>query len=396
MSTEKIKNSLKIGSDKDGYFGEYGGIAAGENLMNNLEELKKAFEAAIKDKKFLDEFAYYCKHWIGRPSPIYFAERITNKIGGAKIYFKQEHLNHTGSHKPTNTLFQVLLAKRMGKKKIICESGAGQHWSAAAANAAKFGMPIVGVMGKIDCARVNQNLIKAKHYGGKLKIVEGSLREAITAAIKEWSNNPDYYYLIGSTCSSSPFVDIVRYAQSIIGKEMREQFMELEGKLPNEIIACAGAGSNFTGSIFEFLDEPEIKKVVVEAEETAALTNGTKGIQQGMVTKFLQSDDGSKSLGGSSLGAGIMYYGISPQLAHLKDIGAIEASTASDKELLETYKLVAQNEGIGISFEPAAAVTEALKRAKGKPKDYIICATACGRVEKDLDVIERLIGKDFE
>tara|TARA_B100000963_G_C22579337_1_gene650059 strand:- start:327 stop:1100 length:774 start_codon:yes stop_codon:yes gene_type:complete len=257
-------------------------------------------------------------------------------------------------------------------------------------------MPILGVMGKIDCARVNQNLIKAKHYGGKLKIVEGSLREAITAAIKEWSNNPDYYYLIGSTCSSSPFVDIVRYAQSIIGKEMREQFIELEGKLPNEIVACAGAGSNFTGSIFEFLDEPEIKKVVVEAEETAALTNGTKGIQQGMVTKFLQSADGSRSLGGSSLGAGIMYYGISPQLAHLKDIGAIEASTASDKELLETYKLVAQNEGIGISFEPAAAVTEALKRAKGKPKDYVICATACGRVEKDLDVIESLIGKDFE
>ena len=394
------KNSLKNGPDELGYYGEgesaMGGMAVGETLMPALHELNLAFEDAIKDKAFLDEFAYYCKHYIGRPSPLYYAENLTKKLGGAKILFKQEHLNHTGSHKINNSLFQVLLAKRMGKKNLICESGAGQHYSACAAVAAKFGIPLIGVMGEVDIKRVNQNIIKAKHYGAKLKAVPGTLKEAITDAIKTWITNPDYYYVCGSAVSSFPFPKIVQFAQSIIGKEIREQCLEQEKKLPNMISGCVGGGSNFIGSIHEFLDEPNIKKIGVEAAETAALTHGTPNIMQGMKSYMLASSDGSKSLGGSSLGAGIQYFGVGPQHSYLKDQGAVTYTSATDKEILNAYKVVAQTEGISSALEPMAAAAEVLKQAKGKPKDFIIVLSLCGRGEKDLDTIEEHMGKDFE
>jgi len=394
------KNSLKNGPDELGYYGEgesaMGGMAVGETLMPALHELNLAFEDAIKDKAFLDEFAYYCKHYIGRPSPLYYAENLSNKLGGAKILFKQEHLNHTGSHKITNSLFQVLLAKRMGKKNLICESGAGQHYSATAAVAAKFGIPLIGVMGEVDIKRVNQNIIKAKHYGAKLKAVPGTLKEAITDAIKTWISNPDYYYVCGSAVSSFPFPKIVQFAQSIIGREIREQCLEQEKKLPDMICGCVGGGSNFIGSIHEFLDEPNIKKIGVEAAETAALSNGTPGIMQGMKTYMLQTEDGSKSLGGKSLGAGIQYFSVGPQHSYLKDQGAVTYTSATDKEILNAYKVVAQTEGISSALEPMAAAAEVLKQAKDKPKDFIIVLSLCGRGEKDLDTIEEHMGKDFE
>ena len=394
------KNSLKNGPDELGYYGEgesaMGGMAVGETLMPALHELNLAFEDAIKDKAFLDEFAYYCKHYIGRPSPLYYAENLTKKLGGAKILFKQEHLNHTGSHKITNSLFQVLLAKRMGKKNLICESGAGQHYSATAAVAAKFGIPLIGVMGEVDIKRVNQNIIKAKHYGAKLKAVPGTLKEAITDAIKTWITNPDYYYVCGSAVSSFPFPKIVQFAQSIIGRETREQCLEQEKKLPDMLIACCGGGSNLIGMIHEFLDEPNIKKIGVEAAETAALTHGTPNIMQGMKSYMLASSDGSKSLGGSSLGAGIQYFGVGPQHSYLKDQGAVTYTSATDKEILNAYKVVAQTEGISSALEPMAAAAEVLKQAKGKPKDFIIVLSLCGRGEKDLDTIEEHMGKDFE
>ena len=394
------KNSLKNGPDELGYYGEgesaMGGMAVGETLMPALHELNLAFEDAIKDKAFLDEFAYYCKHYIGRPSPLYHAENLSNKLGGAKILFKQEHLNHTGSHKITNSLFQVLLAKRMGKKNLICESGAGQHYSATAAVAAKFGIPLIGVMGEVDIKRVNQNIIKAKHYGAKLKAVPGTLKEAITDAIKTWITNPDYYYVCGSAVSSFPFPKIVQFAQSIIGREIREQCLEQEKKLPDMLIACCGGGSNLIGMIHEFLDEPNIKKIGVEAAETAALTHGTPNIMQGMKSYMLASSDGSKSLGGSSLGAGIQYFGVGPQHSYLKDQGAVTYTSATDKEILNAYKVVAQTEGISSALEPMAAAAEVLKQAKGKPKDFIIVLSLCGRGEKDLDTIEEHMGKDFE
>jgi len=374
-----------------------GGMAVGETLMPALHDLNLGFENAIKDKEFLEEYAYYCKHYIGRPSPYYYAENLSNHLGGPKIFFKQEHLNHTGSHKVNNSLFQVLLAKRMGKTHLICESGAGQHYSATAAVAAKFNMPLIGVMGDIDVRRVNQNIIKAKHYGAKLKTVPGTLKEAITDAIKTWTTNPEYAYICGSVVSSNPFPKIVAFAQSIIGKEIREQSMTQEGKLPDMICGCVGGGSNFAGSIFEFLDEPNIIKVGVEAAETAALTNGTPGIMQGMKTYMLQTDDGAKSLGGMSLGAGITYFSVGPLHSYLKDQGAVTYSSATDKEMLEAYKLIAKTEGICSALEPMAAAAEVIfRQSKNKSKDFHICISLCGRGEKDLDTIQENIGKDFE
>lgn len=395
------KNSLKNGPDELGYYGNgksaMGGMAVGETLMPALHELNLGFENAIKDKEFLEEYAYYCKHYIGRPSPYYYAENLSNHLGGPKIFFKQEHLNHTGSHKVNNSLFQVLLAKRMGKTHLICESGAGQHYSATAAVAAKFNMPLIGVMGDIDVRRVNQNIIKAKHYGAKLKTVPGTLKEAITDAIKTWTTNPEYAYICGSVVSSNPFPKIVAFAQSIIGKEIREQSMTQEGKLPDMICGCVGGGSNFAGSIFEFLDEPNIIKVGVEAAETAALTNGTPGIMQGMKTYMLQTDDGAKSLGGMSLGAGITYFSVGPLHSYLKDQGAVTYSSATDKEMLEAYKLIAKTEGICSALEPMAAAAEVIfRQSKNKSKDFHICISLCGRGEKDLDTIQENIGKDFE
>ena len=399
MSSE-TKNSLKNGPDELGYYGEgknaMGGMASGEILMPVLHELNEGFKEAIKDKSFLDEYAYYCKHYIGRPSPLYYAEALTKKLGGAKILFKQEHLNHTGSHKANNSLFQILLARRMKKKALICESGAGQHFSATAAIAAKFSMPLTGVMGDVDVKRVNQNIIKAKHYGAKLKTVPGTLKEAITEAIKIFSTNPEYAYICGSAVSSFPYPLIVQFAQSIIGQELRKQSLEQEGKLPNMLVGCVGGGSNFMGLIHEFLDDKEISKVGVEAHETAALTNGTHGIMQGMKTYMLQNADGSKSLGGASLGAGIQYFSVGPQHSFLKDQGAVKYTSAADDEILDAYKLIAQTEGICSALEPMAAASYVIKTAPKKPKDYIICLNLCGRGEKDLDTIQEHIGKDFE
>ena len=395
-----MKNSLKQGPDELGYYGSgkhaRGGRAVGETLVPVLQELSEAFEDAIKDQSFLDKFHYYCKHYIGRPSPLYYAENLTKKIGGAKILFKSEHLNHTGSHKVTNCLFQTLLAIRMNKTKLICESGAGAHYSAAAAVAAKFNLPLIGVMGDIDVKRVNTNIIKARHYGAKLEVVKGSLKEAITETLKIWTSSPESYYLCGSAVAASPFPRIVQYAQSIIGKEIREQCMEQEKKLPDMIVACLGAGSNAIGSFHEFLDEPSVKLVGVEGETSAALTNGTLGIMQGMKSYMLQSEDGSIANRTSDIAAGINYFSVGPQHSYLKDIGRAEYTSAKNEELLESYKLVAKTEGICSALEPMAAITETVKRAKGKPKDYVIVVSLCGRGEKDLDQIEEKIGKDFE
>ena len=394
------KNSLKTGPDELGYYGEgekaMGGIAVGETLMPALHELSQGFEEAIKDKNFLDEYAYYCKHYIGRPSPLYYAENLTKQLGGAKIIFKQEHLNHTGSHKINNSLFQVLLAKRMGKKYLLCESGAGQHYSATAAVAAKFGLPLVGIMGDVDVQRVNQNIIKAKHYGAKLKAVPGTLKEAITEAIKTWTSDPDSAYICGSVVSAHPFPKIVAFAQSIIGREIREQSLQQEGKIPDMIIGCVGGGSNFAGAIYEFLDDKHVEKIGVEAAETAALSNGTPGIMQGMKTYLLQSEDGAKSLGGNSLGAGIQYFGVGPLHSYLHDQKAVTYTSATDEEILNAYKMIAKYEGISSALEPMAAAAHLIKIAKDKPKNYLICLSLCGRGEKDLDTLEQYIGKDFE
>ena len=242
-----------------------------------------------------------------------------------------------------------------------------------------------------------QNIIKAKHYGAKLKAVPGTLKEAITDAIKTWTTNPDFAYICGSVVSAHPFPKIVAFAQSIIGREIREQSLEQEGKLPDMIVGCVGGGSNFAGAIYDFLDEPSVSKIGVEAHETAALSNGTPGIMQGMKTYMLQTDDGAKSLGGMSLGAGITYFSVGPLHSYLKDQNAVTYSSATDQEMLEAYKIIARTEGICSALEPMAAAAEVIfRQAKNKPKDYTICLSLCGRGEKDLDTIQEHIGKDFE
>ncbi len=392
-----MKNkSLRSGPDSRGYYGEFGGIYSGITLVPNLLELDKAFNEAIRDQKFLDEFNYHLKHFVGRPSPLYNAQGLTKKIGGAKILFKQEHLNHTGSHKVNNALFQVLLAKRMGKKSLLCESGAGAHFSAVAAVSAKMSMPLIGVMGETDVKRVNQNIIKAKHYGAKLVTTPGTLKDAITAVLKMWTADPETYYVCGSTVASAPFPRIVQYAQSVIGRETRKQIMEMEGRLMDLCIGCIGGGSNFLGLIHEFLDEPNVKMIGVEASESAALTKGTVGIMQGMKSFMLQNEYGSATMGGPNIAAGTQFYSVGPEHSYLKSIGRVEYRSCTDREMLDAYKMCAKYEGIIPALEPMAGLFHALKEAKGKSKDYLICCSLCGRGEKDLDQIENLIGKEFE
>lgn len=395
MSKTKLTKSLRSGPDQNGYYGNFGGMYVGETLIRPLMELDDAFKSAIKDKKFIDEFHYHLKNFVGSPSPLYYAENLTKKIGGAKILFKQEHLNHTGSHKVRNALFQILLAKRMGKKKILVESGAGAHFSATAACAAKFGIPVEGVMGSVDIKRVSQNVIKAKHYGAKLNSTPGSLKDAITKVLKLWTSEPDSYYCCGSVVASNPFPKIVQYAQSFIGKELRDQILKQEKKLPNLLVGAVGGGSNFLGLIHEFLDEPQIKMLGVEAKNSAALTNGTIGIMQGMKSYMLQKKDGSSVLNAQSIAAGIQFYSVGPQHSYLKSIGRVQYTSASDREMLNAYKLLAKYEGICAALEPCAALSKTFSIAKNKPKNYIIVTSLCGRGDVNLDTIEEVIGNEF-
>ena len=259
------KNTLRNGPNAAGYYGEFGSRYAPEILMPNLIELEKAFNDAINDQSFIDEFEYYLKEWIGRPNPLYFAEQLTKQIGGAKIYFKSDHLNHLGAHKGNNALFQILLAKRMGKTKVLCETGAGAHLIATAAAGAFKSLPVIGYMGRDDVIKQSTNVLKAKLFGAK--VVEcfdgtgekGVLKDACTSVLKAWSSDPDAFYCCGSAIGPHPFPRIVQFAQSVIGKEIREQIMEKEGRLPDAIAACIGGGSNLIGAVHEFLDDKEVE-----------------------------------------------------------------------------------------------------------------------------------------
>ena len=331
------KNTLRNGPNAEGYYGEFGSRYAPEILMPNLIELEKAFNEAINDQSFIDEFEYYLKEWIGRPNPLYYAEQLTKKIGGAKIYFKSDHLNHLGAHKGNNALFQILLAKRMGKTKVLCETGAGAHLIATAAAGAFKSLPVIGYMGRDDVIKQSTNVLKAKLFGAK--VVEcfdgtgekGVLKDACTAVLKAWSSDPDAFYCCGSAIGPHPFPRIVQYAQSVIGREIREQIMEKEGRLPDAIAACIGGGSNLIGAVHEFLDDKEVELHGVEPEHSAALTNGTIGIMQGFKSFMLQSESGDATLSTQSLASGINFYSAGPEHAYLKQIKRIKYSHVSDK-----------------------------------------------------------------
>ena len=377
------------------YFGEYGGRYIPEVLRPAFEELEQAFDHYSVDPAFNRELDGLFTDYVGRPTPLYYAENLTKHLGGAKIYFKMEALAHTGAHKINNAIAQALLAKRMGKKRVIAETGAGQHGLATAASAAKMGLECEIFMGAVDVARQHPNVLGMKLYGAKVtSVTDGAqtLTDAVNAAMKNWTERvADTHYIVGSVLCADPYPRMVRTFQSIIGREVKRQIMEKEGRLPDLLIACVGGGSNSMGLFYPFLDT-DVKMVGVEAGgrsdkpgEHAARMNGRgkPGIVQGYKSYFLQDDNGSL-LPTHSISAGLDYAGIGPELASLGDSGRVEFALARDEAVLEAVKLVARNEGILPALESSHGLAEMIVRAPKMPKDSIIVANVSGRGDKDI------------
>lgn len=400
-------NSFKTGPDENGHFGIFGGRYVAETLMPLILDLEKHYTAAKNDPDFQAEVDYLNKHYTGRPSPLYFAESLTKHLGGAKIYFKRDELNHTGSHKINNCLGQILLAKKMGKTRIIAETGAGQHGVAAATVAAKFGFPCVVYMGKTDVERQSPNVFRMRLLGAEIVPVTagaGTLKDAMNEALRDWVTNvDDTYYLIGTAAGPHPYPELVRDFQSVIGKECKEQMMEAEGRLPDMLIACVGGGSNAIGLFHPFLDDKEVQIVGVEAgghglegdEHCASLSAGKPGVLHGNRTFLLQDDDGQITEG-HSISAGLDYPGIGPEHSYLKDIGRVEYVPIMDTEALEAFQLLCKTEGIIPALEPSHALAEVVKRAPKMGKDKIIVMNLCGRGDKDVFTVGKALGVDME
>jgi tryptophan synthase beta chain len=400
-------NSFKNGPDEDGHFGIFGGRYVAETLMPLILDLEKHYTAAKKDPSFQAEVDYLNKHYTGRPSPLYFAESLTEELGGAKIYFKRDELNHTGSHKINNCLGQILLAKRMGKTRIIAETGAGQHGVAAATVAAKFGFPCVVYMGKTDVERQSPNVFRMRLLGAEIVPVTagaGTLKDAMNEALRDWVTNvDDTYYLIGTAAGPHPYPELVREFQSVIGKECKEQMMEAEGRLPDMLVASVGGGSNAIGLFHPFLDDKEVEIIGVEAggrgldgdEHCASLSAGKPGVLHGNRTFLLQDDDG-QILEGHSISAGLDYPGIGPEHSYLRDSGRVEYVPIMDTEALEAFQLLCRTEGIIPALEPSHALAEVVKRAPKMDKDKIIVMNLCGRGDKDVFTVGKALGVDME
>lgn len=400
-------NSFKTGPDEDGHFGIFGGRYVAETLMPLILDLEKHYTAAKKDPSFQAEVDYLNKHYTGRPSPLYFAESLTEELGGAKVYFKRDELNHTGSHKINNCLGQILLAKRMGKTRIIAETGAGQHGVAAATVAAKFGFPCVVYMGKTDVERQSPNVFRMRLLGAEIVPVTsgaGTLKDAMNEALRDWVTNvDDTYYLIGTAAGPHPYPELVRDFQSVIGKECKEQMMEAEGRLPDMLIASVGGGSNAIGLFHPFLDDKEVEIIGVEAggrgldgdEHCASLSAGKPGVLHGNRTFLLQDDDG-QILEGHSISAGLDYPGIGPEHSYLRDSGRVEYVPIMDTEALDAFQLLCRTEGIIPALEPSHALAEVVKRAPKMGKDKIIVMNLCGRGDKDVFTVGKALGVDME
>jgi len=400
-------NSFKTGPDEDGHFGIFGGRYVAETLMPLILDLEKHYTAAKKDPSFQAEVDYLNKHYTGRPSPLYFAESLTEELGGAKIYFKRDELNHTGSHKINNCLGQILLAKRMGKTRIIAETGAGQHGVAAATVAAKFGFPCVVYMGKTDVERQSPNVFRMRLLGAEIVPVTagaGTLKDAMNEALRDWVTNvDDTYYLIGTAAGPHPYPELVREFQSVIGKECKEQMMEAEGRLPDMLVASVGGGSNAIGLFHPFLDDKDVEIVGVEAggrgldgdEHCASLSAGKPGVLHGNRTFLLQDDDG-QILEGHSISAGLDYPGIGPEHSYLRDSGRVEYVPIMDTEALDAFQLLCRTEGIIPALEPSHALAEVVKRAPKMGKDKIIVMNLCGRGDKDVFTVGKALGVDME
>ena len=390
--------------DAAGHFGGYGGVFVPETLMTALQELGAAYEIARKDPAFQKELKHHLKEFAGRPTELYFAERLTQHCGGAKIYLKREDLLHTGAHKINNALAQALLAKRMGKKRIIAETGAGQHGVATAAACAKFGLECVVYMGAHDMERQALNVFRMRLMGAEVRGVEAgqkTLKEAINEAMRDWVTNVrSTHYILGTAYGSHPYPMMVRDFHRVIGQEAREQILAREGRLPDELIACVGGGSNAIGLFFEFLEEPNIRMTGVEAgghgikrgEHAARFAGGRLGVLQGCKTFLLQDAEGQIELT-HSVSAGLDYAAVGPEHAFYRDRGRIEFAYATDDEVLETFQLCSRLEGIIPALESTHALVEGVKRAKVLAKDKIIIVNLSGRGDKDVQQVAAILGK---
>ena len=388
--------------DSNGRFGEFGGRYVAETLMPLVLDLEKEYRAAKADPAFREEFDWLLKHYVGRPSPMYFAERMTEHFGGAKIYFKRDELNHTGAHKINNCIGQVLLARRMGKTRIIAETGAGQHGVATATVCARFGLPCVVFMGKTDVERQKPNVFRMKLLGAEIVPVEsgtGTLKDAMNEALRDWVTNVENtFYVIGTAAGPHPYPELVRDFQSVIGREAREQILEAEGRLPDAVVACIGGGSNAIGLFHPFLEDEGVRLIGVEAgghgvetgEHAASLSGGEPGILHGNRTYLLQDKNG-QIIDAHSISAGLDYPGIGPEHSFLHETGRAEYRTCTDEEALDAFKLCTKLEGIIPALEPAHALARVGDIAKELGKDGLIVMNLCGRGDKDIfSVAERL------
>ena len=375
-------------------YGKFGGQYVSQDVKKVLDEIGDAFKEAKKDKKFVEEYLYYLKEYIGRPTPLYYAKRLSEYGDGAKIYLKREDLNHTGAHKINNALGQILLARRMGKKHIICETGAGQHGVATATVCALFNMKCTVFMGDVDIKRQSVNVAKMKMLGAEIKSVDGTLKEAVDDAFNYMKDNLDVFYLIGSAVGPYPYPEIVKYFQSVIGKEARKQILQFERKLPKALVACVGGGSNSIGLFSNFIKDKDIDIFGVEAgglgletgEHAAAVSEGKIGIMHGMKT-YLMMDKNNEIKEAYSISAGLDYPGVGPEHAYLSFNGRVKYDYVTDSEAVDAFKITTNLEGIIPALESSHAISYALKIAKNYSKDDSIIVNLSGRGDKDLNTI---------
>ena len=397
-------NSFRNGPDERGHFGIFGGRFVAETLMPLILSLEKAYNEAKADPAFHKELEGFLTHYVGRPSPLYFAERMTQHLGGAKIYFKRDELNHTGAHKINNVMGQILLARRMGKPRIIAETGAGQHGVATATACARFGLKCVVYMGAVDVERQKPNVFRMKMLGAEVVPVQSgarTLKDAMNEALRDWVTNvADTFYCIGTAAGPHPYPSMVRDFQCVIGNETREQMMAAEGRLPDSLVACIGGGSNAIGLFHPFLDDQSVEIFGVEAAghgldvpdgHAASLAGGRPGVLHGNRTYLLMNEDGQINEG-HSISAGLDYPGIGPEHAWLKETGRVTYLSATDKEALEAFQLCSKLEGIIPALEPAHALAKVMQLAPKKLRDHLMVMNLCGRGDKDIFSVAEHLG----
>ena len=399
-------NTFRSGPDEGGHFDLFGGRYVAETLMPLILDLERAWGEARTDPGYTAELDHFLAHYAGRPSPLYFAERLTQELGGAKIYFKRDELNHTGSHKINNCLGQILLARRMGRTRIIAETGAGQHGVAVATVCARFDLPCVVYMGVTDIQRQAPNVFRMKLLGAEVVPVTsgtGTLKDAMNDALRDWvANVENTFYIIGTVAGPHPYPAMVRDFQSVIGNEVREQMQAAEGRLPDTLVACIGGGSNAMGLFHPFLDDAGVRLIGVEAaglgletgKHAASLAGGRPGVLHGNRTFLLQTDDG-QIVDAHSISAGLDYPGIGPEHSWLHETGRAEYVSATDAEALEAFQLCSRLEGIIPALEPAHALAYVAKIAPELPKDHLIVMNMCGRGDKDVFSVAETLGVEL-